>query len=141
MKKKNFIARFAFSLVVCIWGLMSCSDSIPSNQIHYTTNDNSVLELRYLDYYGEAKVITNTYFPEDSVGIIVFSANVTEIPIYAFGDCTSLTSVIIPEKVTKIREDAFAGCTSLKSITIPESVTEIERGAFYDCSSLATLCC
>ena len=37
----------------------------------------------------------------------------------AFGGCSSLTSIIIPESVTSIDRSAFSGCTSLTSITTP----------------------
>ena len=39
--------------------------------------------------------------------------SVTSIGKYAFCDCTSLTSVVIPDSVTSIGDDAFYGCTSL----------------------------
>ncbi|MGM9899063.1 MAG: leucine-rich repeat protein, partial [Bacilli bacterium] len=42
-----------------------------------------------------------------------------------FGDCSSLTSIIIPEGVTSIGYWAFGCCSSLTSITIPEGVTSI----------------
>ena len=58
---------------------------------------------------------------------------------YAFGGCSSLTSVIIPSSVTEIGEDAFEGCSSLTSINIPSSVTEIGREAFRGCSSLTSI--
>ena len=50
----------------------------------------------------------------------------------AFHDCTSLTSVVIPEGVTEIGVCAFAECTSLTSIVIPKSVTEIGKDAFAE---------
>ena len=53
---------------------------------------------------------------------------------YAFCDCSSLTSVIIPSSVTEIGEYAFYNCISLKSVNIPSSVTEIGDGAFWGCS-------
>ena len=53
---------------------------------------------------------------------------------YAFCDCSSLTSVIIPSSVTEIGEYAFYNCISLKSVNIPSSVTEIGEYAFGDCS-------
>ena len=56
---------------------------------------------------------------------------VTSIGGYAFRDCTSLTSVTIPDSVTSIEQYAFRDCTSLtsvtiSSVTIPDSVTRIE---------------
>ena len=38
-------------------------------------------------------------------------------------NCSSLTSVTIPNSVTSIGEYAFNGCSSLTSVTIPNRVT------------------
>ena len=62
----------------------------------------------------------------------------TEFGYRAFCDCSSLTSVTIPNSVTEIGNSAFSGCSSLTSVTIPNSVTEIEAGAFYGCQSLTS---
>ena len=64
---------------------------------------------------------------------------ITNIGIYAFDHCRSLTSVTIPNSVTSIGSSAFSNCTSLASITIPNSVTSIGSSAFYYCRSLTSV--
>ena len=56
-----------------------------------------------------------------------------------FYNCTSLTSITIPDSVTSIGSYAFSECSSLTSITIPDSVTSIGYDAFSDCSNLKTI--
>ncbi len=59
-------------------------------------------------------------------------AGVTVIEDNAFGDCYSLTCVIILEGVTDIKGNAFGTCTDLKAIVLPTSVMEIAAQAFID---------
>ena len=64
---------------------------------------------------------------------------VTAIQSFAFYNCYSLTSVIIPNSVTSIDIGTFMNCSSLTSITIPNSVTSIGNQAFYYCYSLTSV--
>ncbi len=64
---------------------------------------------------------------------------VASIGSSAFSDCSSLTSVTIPDSVTSIGHSAFRDCSSLTSVTIPDSVTSIEGCAFFGCSSLSSV--
>ena len=61
----------------------------------------------------------------------------TAIGNWAFGNCTSLKTVNIPNGVTSLYE-VFQNCTSLESIVIPESVTNMQS-AFRSCTSLKTV--
>ena len=63
----------------------------------------------------------------------------TSISDCAFRDCTSLTTVTIPDSVTSIDGSAFSGCTGLTSITIPDSVTSIGFAAFFGCTGLTSV--
>ena len=67
---------------------------------------------------------------------VVIKPGVRGIGDYAFHDCSSLTSVTIPNSVTIIGSSAFYGCSSLTSVTIPNSVTSIEICTFSSCTSL-----
>ena len=58
---------------------------------------------------------------------------------YAFGGCSSLTSVTLPNSITSIGSSAFGGCSSLTSVTLPNSITSIGSSAFYACSKLTSI--
>lgn len=62
-----------------------------------------------------------------------------QIPSYAFGDCSALTSITIPVSVTSIGHGAFFGCSGLRSITIPDGITSIEGQTFQRCSGLTSI--
>ena len=60
-----------------------------------------------------------------ATGDIVIPNSVTNIGYYAFGECSSLTSVTIPNNVTSIGNWAFYECSGLTAIYVP--CGEIER--------------
>ena len=97
----------------------------------YTTSDGKPLTLKN---WGNS-IVSNTY--KDGKGVLVVSSSI--IPKDAFHNCSSLTSITIPDGIIEIGENAFRDCTSLKSVTIPDSVTEIGGRAFYGCSSLTSI--
>ena len=66
--------------------------------------------------------------------------NVTTIhDSYVFINCTTLTSIIVPNSVTSIGYGTFRNCIALTSITLPNSVTSIANNAFQNCSSLTRI--
>ena len=85
---------------------------------------------QYSNEYNGAVTIPST---------VTYNSNtysVTSIGYYAFYDCSSLTSITLPEGVTSIGDYAFQYCSSLTSITLPEGVTSIGYYAFQSCRSL-----
>ena len=77
------------------------------------------------DYTGSA---TELIIPSTLGGYTV-----TSIGNSAFYNCTSLTSVEIPNTVTSIGDAAFQTCYNLASVTIPDTVTYIGGSAFWRC--------
>ena len=107
-----------------------------TNEIFYISTDGKVVTPNTPSAFGAA-IVSNTY--ANGVGVIVFDRNITTIGNHAFGNCSSLTNVTIPDSVTTIGSQAFGGCSNLTSITIPDSVTTIGSGAFAACSSLTSV--
>lgn len=64
-------------------------------------------------------------------------SKVTVIGNQAFLDCSSLTSIDLPQSLKEIHYGAFQG-SGLTNVEIPESVDKIENLAFSDCSKLTS---
>lgn len=73
-----------------------------------------------------------------SLTSVTIPNSVTSIGVNAFLK-TSLTSIIIPDSVTYIGNCAFANCDFLTYIEIGNSVEIIDIGAFYGCRSLTSI--
>ena len=94
----------------------------------------------YVD--GVEQSSTSTTFTFDTIGehsIKYELIDDTTIGNGAFANCTSLTSITIPNSVTTIGTEVFRGCISLTNVTIPNSVTFIDGGVFYNCIGLTSV--
>ena len=98
-----------------------------------TLNSNAIAS----EFYGSSSTLGSIF--GNQVKEYVLGDDVTSIGSYAFYDCSSLTSVTIPNSVTSIGGSAFRGCSDLTSVTIPNSVTSIGSSAFSGCSGLTSI--
>ena len=128
MKFGKFISLFCLCLALCLLLLPTKAEAASTNDLTFTLNAD-----------GKSYAVTDC--ESSASGSLVIPAAYNGKPVItignrAFSDCTSLTSVTIPDSVTSIERSAFSWCTSLTSITIPDSVTTIGESAFLLCTSL-----
>ena len=85
--------------------------------------------------------VSNHWYNREGVTSVTIPENVpvNSIASCAFQNCTSLTSVTIPDGVTYIGGNAFRFCDGLTSIRVPDSVTEIKYKAFANCTNLKSV--
>ena len=98
--------------------------------LHHHEDDQQHSNNRTFVYNGIDKV------PKDVTSVTFDTNTVTEISDYAFKDCNSLTSIVIPESITQIGNYAFYDCRNLKSVILPDSLRDIGNAAFDGCTSL-----
>ena len=89
--------------------------------------------------YSVTSIGNSAFWNCSSLTSVTIPNSVTSIGWWAFKNCSSLTSITIPNSVTSIEGGAFAYCSSLTSIIIPNSVTSIGEQAFSNCSSLTSI--
>jgi hypothetical protein len=107
--------------------LFLASPAVVQAQYTYTTTNGTITITKYTGS-GGAVVIPST----------INGLPVTIIGDWAFNDCTSLTSVTIPNSVTIIEDWAFNGC-GLTNVTMPNSVIIIGACVFRQCISLTSV--
>ena len=138
MKQRLLLTIFAAVLSLCSW-----ANGTKIDGFYYVLDSSS--KTASVTYTGAAERPNSGFEVSGDIAIpasVWYSGikyTVTGIGTLAFGKCTGLTSVIIPESVTSIGDYAFWDCSGLTSITITNSVTKIGPGAFYNCTRLTSI--
>ena len=131
--KKLFV--FLFSLILSVvFSTSALAYDVVIDGICYNLNSEyKTAEVTSGEYYSGEVVIPSSITVEGK------EYTVTSIRNSAFYECSSLTSVTIPNSVTSIGNYAFYNCSRLTSVTIPNSVTSIGEWAFRDCRGLKSV--
>ena len=111
--------------VVAKFNVTSTSSPTP---IGYSTSGFSAIEI---DGVELPSVVSAYTFSTKGTHTVKYTlTDPTTISVSAFTDCTTLTSVSIPNSVTSIGYSAFYDCRSITSINIPSGVTSIGDRVF-----------
>lgn len=130
MKRKLLLISVLFLTAINLWA----SDFIVNGIAYNITSSTTPYKVEVTlggTYSGGVTIPSSV----SNNGILY---SVTSIGYHAFVNCSSLTSIIIPNSITLIDIGAFANCTGLTSITIPSSVTDFGPWVFLGCSSLTS---
>ena len=139
--KRSGLSRTIVAIAMMLIGwLPSLAHDFEVDGIYYNKINSKVVVTYKGNYYDS---YSNEYAGDvvipSSVNYRGTTFSVTSIDVYAFRECSSLTSIEIGNSVTSIGDWAFLDCSSLTSIEIPNSVTSIGDGAFSGCSGLTSI--
>lgn len=137
-----FVSRKAYEAYFqadnwCRFNNIQFESDLVANYLYYEFTSDSTVCVSCVD---------DNYFNYSSDVVIPESVNyngkdyiVNAIDEKAFYNCSSLTSVTIPNTITTIGNYSFYGCSGLSSLTIGKSVTSIGNNAFSRCDNLKEL--
>jgi len=74
-----------------------------------------------------------------SLTSVALPDGVTQLGNYVFWGCSSLTSVALPAGITQLGYYVFAMCFSLTSMALPDGLTQLGDSVFFECSSLTSV--
>lgn len=144
-------------------GFASIIQPIPFHVATLTLSDTSTVDIIDTTGLGEIQQYQTRQYDSTTVGALIKSDTVgisqkafrnfanlasvtfetgsqcTTISTNAFQNCTSLTSITLPDSVSDISGDAFSGCTSLETVNIGEGIMNMEGSAFAGCESLTDI--
>ena len=107
-------------------GCSNLQPSITDQGVKYLGSEQNP----YLVLWDGTDITSSSYTVKPDCRIIYYSA---------FRNCTSLTSITLPEGLTSVGEYAFYNCAGLTSITLPEGLTSIGEYAFSNCDKLTSI--
>ena len=134
--------KFFLFLTLFLCTSMAWAHAVEVDGIYYNLNQtNKTAAVTFkgssydsYDYEYTGKVVIPENFIYDGI-----TYSVTSLGEGCFSECTSLTSITIPNSVTSLGKNCFLYCTGLTSITIPNTVRSLGMGCFSGCTGLTSI--
>ena len=133
-KKLHFRVFALLAVLTCAMGISAYGFEVGG--IFYSTTSSNTVKVTYNSDAGGWNDYSGDVVIPETVTYQGTTYTVNQIGWMAFGRCTGLTSISLPNTLVDIDENAFTTCSSLTEITIPRQVTHIGPRAFSSCSSL-----
>ena len=120
MKQKILLSLVA----VLLTALSAQAYGFQSGDLYYNITSVNTVEVTCQENWSSTNYqgLTTVTIPE-TVTYYGTNYSVTSIGNGAFAECSSLTSITIPNSVTSIGLFTFAGCSSLTSIVVQSATT------------------
>lgn len=133
--KKLFTLLLAALCTLGVWAY-----DFKNGEIYYNITSSNEVEVTYQELSSGSNYyeLTTANIPS-VVNYQGVDYTVTAIGEWAFAECTTLSSVSLPNTLKRIDAAAFSNCQALPSIVIPEGVTYIGESAFSNCWALTDI--
>ena len=135
---------FIFGLALSFVIISGCSPEDTVDTTDNLNNDAPTLEALNFTLMGDGTYGVSAKKGVDLPKKIIIPATYNNIPVAfietnAFKNCSTITSIVIPEGINRINYGAFYECVNLTDINIPSTCKSIGTLAFFKCTSLKNI--
>lgn len=123
-----------------ITGQLALPDSVADSGVYYKVNEiaesgfEGCVSLTGVIFPKSMGVVGDKAFRESGIKSLSGLPDTCRIGEYAFQNCDSLRSVVLPRRLTVLPRSVFDGCRILSSVSLGGWLTEIGLNAFGGCA-------